>query len=138
MPVWAIILLLGCAGAVGGVINAFLANEGLVLFHTDQIPSGPRIWRPGFVGNVFVGAVTAVVLAGLYSPVGSMRLASTADFEITIGMLAGALLSGIGGARLLTNEVNKRYEEVTRENLGNAIDDLSQRPAVPPPEEKNS
>jgi hypothetical protein len=128
MAIWTVLVLLGAAGAIGGLINGFLANEGLVISRIEQLPGGPRIWRLGFLGNVLVGSVTAVVLAGLYSPVGSVRIGGigTQDsFDMTIGMLAGALLSGIGGARLLTSEVEKRYEETTRENLVSAIKNLS-------------
>jgi hypothetical protein len=136
MPIWQVLLLLGCAGAVGGLINGFLANEGLVFFQIERRPGGPRIWRLGFLGNVLVGAVTAVVLAGLYSPLGSVRIggAGTQDppVVLTINMLAGALFSGIGGARLLMSEVIKRTEETTRDALGRTIQNLS-RPAIEPP-----
>jgi hypothetical protein len=133
MPVWAVVLAVGIAGLLGGLINALLANEGLVQWRTEVLPDGSRIWRPGFVGNMIIGAVTALVLAGLYSPLGSVSLggASSPPVTLTIGALAGALLSGIGGARLLTNEVDKRSEAVTRAKLGSAIEHLS-RAAAPP------
>jgi hypothetical protein len=137
MSTWAVILFIGVAGSIGGIINAFLANEGLVLSRTEQLQDGRRIWRPGFVGNVFVGAVTAIVLAGLYSPLGSVSLGSGAggaSVNLTIGVLAGALLSGVGGARLLTNEVDKRYEEIVRRNLGTAIQNLAQPTTTDPPD----
>lgn len=146
MPVWAVIASIGVAGAVGGLLNALLTSEGLALWKMDRLPDGVRIWRPGFLGNVVIGIVTAVVLAGLYSPLGSVALSGagpSTDVTLTIGALAGALLSGIGGARLLTSEVQKRYGEVTLQNLTNAVQALSQAaganqpgPAVLPPPEK--
>jgi hypothetical protein len=135
MAVWAVIGWIGVAGAIGGLLNALLASEGLVIARIEQLPGGGRIWRPGFIGNVAIGAVTAVVLAGLYSPLGSVGLGSAnppGSATLTIGALAGALLSGIGGARLLTSEVQKRYEEVTRQNLGATIRALTQAAAAQP------
>lgn len=138
MPVWGVILIIGCAGAVGGIINALIANEGLLLPRSEPLVGGQKLWRPGFMGNVFIGAVTAIVLAGLYSPAGSIRLdnpTSDPGFILTLGMLAGALLSGIGGARLLTNELDKRFEQTTRDSLGKTIQNLA-KPSVEPPSDK--
>jgi hypothetical protein len=129
MAVWIGIASIGAAGAVGGLLNTLLTSEGLVLWRMERLSDGGRIWRPGFIGNVAIGVVTAVVLAGLYSPLGSVALGgapSPANVTLTIGALAGALLSGVGGARLLTSEVQKRYGEVTRQNLTATVQTLSQ------------
>ncbi len=136
MPVWVVIISIGTAGAIGGVLNALLTNEGLILWQMEKLSTGERIWKPGFVGNVVIGIVTAVVLAGLYSPLGSVALGGagpSGTATLTIGALAGALLSGVGGARLLTSEVQKRYEEVTRSNLMDAARELARAAATQPP-----
>lgn len=127
MTPWIAILWLGLAGAIGGLINAFLASEGFVLWRLESLSDGRRIWRPGFIGNVLVGVVTAVVLAGLYSPLGSIALGGAQQVggvTLTIRELAGAIISGIGGARLLTNEVDKRYEESARRNLSATVQNM--------------
>jgi hypothetical protein len=107
---WAIglIVLLGMAG---GLINAVLREEGLTLPKLDTLSNGQKIWRPGFAGNVIVGGVTAIILTGLYSPLGTVELVGSPlpIVHVTLASLAGALLSGIGGARILTQEVDKRY-----------------------------
>lgn len=122
---YAIALIIGF-GMVGGLINAFLTDQGLALPIIDRLPNGHRIWRPGFAGNVLIGGVTAIILAGLYSPLGAVEIGASAspNLHLTIGSLAAALLSGIGGARLLTQEVDKRYSDLTRENLASSVPSL--------------
>ncbi len=75
---------------------------------------------------MMVGAVAALVMAALYSPLGSVpigTLPSATGHPLTLGSLAGALLAGIGGARLLTNEVDRRLAHVTEERLVRLIDE---------------
>ncbi len=76
MAVGWVILFIAIAGFVGGLLNAFFAAEGFILSRVDTLPDGRKIWRPGFVGNVVVGGVTALVLTALYSPLGSIKLGS--------------------------------------------------------------
>lgn len=128
MPAWQVIASLAAAGALGGAVNAFLAHDGFVLPRITRPARGARVIRPGFLGNVFVGLVTAVVLAALYSPLGQIDLASnevTGPYRLTLYVLGGALLSGIGGARLLTSEVDRRFDTVTKTELAEAIADLT-------------
>src|SRR5439155_7982416 len=126
VSVWFVFSLLALAGAAGGLVNAFLAREGFVIWRTEHLPNGETVWRPGFLGNVAVGAITALVLAGLYSPLALVPIgAEVGSYQLTVGGLMGALLSGIGGARLLTNEVNRRFEGITREQLTKALEEWS-------------
>ncbi|MGO9268037.1 MAG: hypothetical protein ACLQBA_24630 [Candidatus Binataceae bacterium] len=109
-------------GMVGGFFNALLTEQGLTLPGIDRNPGGHRILRLGFFGNVVTGGITAIVLAGLYSPLGAVEIdaAQPVNLHLTLASLAGALLSGVGGARLLTQEVDKRYNELTEKNLASA------------------
>ncbi len=127
MTVWTVLLSIATAGAAGGVINALLEAEGLVLWRLQSLPDGSRIVRPGFLGNVLVGSVTSLVLGGLYSPLVTVSLsaAEPVGVTLTIGMLAGALLSGVGGARVLTGEVKKRYADVTQRELAGTVVNLT-------------
>jgi hypothetical protein len=50
-------------------------------------------------------------------------LPTATGHPLTLGALAGALLAGIGGARLLTNEVDRRLAHVTEERLVRLIDE---------------
>jgi hypothetical protein len=128
---WAI-LFIAIAGFVGGLLNAFFAAEGFILWRVDTLPDGRTIWRPGFVGNVVVGGVTAIVLAALYSPLGAVRLGSTASrgatYDLALAQLAGAFLSGLGGARLLTQEVGRHYDHLAQEQTRAALNSLAREP----------
>jgi hypothetical protein len=128
-----VLCILGSVGAIGGFINTLIADEGLVLSQIDQLPSGQRVWRPGFVGNILIGAVAAIALAAMYSPLGTIHVGGGV-FDMTINMVGGALLSGIGGARLLTSEVNKQYAQSTVQSLTNAVKTLSDKPEQKSPE----
>ncbi len=122
---WAVGLIVA-TGMVGGLINALLADQGLIFPKFETLTGGHRILRPGFVGNILIGGVTAIVLAGLYSPLGAVEIsaAQAPNLQLTFGSLAGALLSGIGGARLLTQEVDKRYIESTGEKLVSTAEEV--------------
>jgi hypothetical protein len=122
---YAIALVVGF-GRVGGLINAFLTEQGFMLPSIDRLPDGHKIWRPGFAGNVLVGGIVAIVLAGLYSPLGAVEInaPAAANLHLTIASLAGALPSGVGGARLLTRELDKRYSDLCKENQASTAERL--------------
>jgi hypothetical protein len=116
------LLVLGAAGALGGSVNGLLAQEGFVAPRLDHLPDGGRVIRPGFLGNALTGVVTAIVLAGLYTPVGQLDLAALdATYRLTVSGFAGAILSGVGGARLLTNEVNRRFDKATTSAMADTV-----------------
>jgi hypothetical protein len=92
-------------------------------------PMAVRFGGLGFLGNVVVGGVTAIVLTALYSPLGSLKLGSAGSagttYDLTLTELAGALLSGLGGARLLTQEVSRHYDQLAQEKTRAAVDSLT-------------
>ena len=99
-------------GAVGGAINAFISDNGFALPCEENV-NNVIIYRPGFIGNIMIGAIASLItwgLSGSYS--GTMLLGpgagiGTDNLGISISTLASSLLVGIGGARTLTNEVDK-------------------------------
>jgi len=99
-------------GAVGGAINAFISDNGFALPCEENV-NNVIIYRPGFIGNIITGAIASFItwgLAGSYSGTmlfGSGASISTDSFGISISTLASSLLVGVGGARTLTNEVDK-------------------------------
>lgn len=109
MNPWICALLILLAGAIGGVVNALLTDNGFILpkrIHT--------ILCPGFVSNVLVGALAAFTSWAMYGSGAGVELARNASIgadrtgiSLTFSALAGAVLVGIGGARWLTNEVDK-------------------------------
>jgi hypothetical protein len=109
MPIWGLLIIICCAGAVGGSVNALISDNGFIKPRTESI-DGRKIVRPGFLGNIFIGAISAGVSWGLYGSLANeilVTLIEKSERGITLSALAGAVLVGIGGARSLTNEVDK-------------------------------
>ncbi|MFZ0659143.1 MAG: hypothetical protein WAM05_10520 [Candidatus Binataceae bacterium] len=116
------------AGLVGGLLNGYFASEGLVMPRRERLPDGQTILRPGFIGNVIVGAITAVVLTSLYSPIGAIKLgtALTQSYDLTVGAVIGAFLNGLGGARLLTQEVSRRNDNLVMRQMRSGLTEFSE------------
>ncbi len=115
MEVWFMLGVVSIAGAVGGVINALLTDQGFIKPY-KQRNENIKIYRPGFLGNIFTGAVAAGISWGLYGPLSSHIIMGVStqpstspapNIGLTISSLVGAVLVGVGGARWLTNEVDK-------------------------------
>ncbi len=109
MSLWTILWVVVGAGAVGGAVNALLSDNGFPLPQREK-----GIWRPGFLGNVFIGSVSALISWGLYGPYAQSELIggtttkpAAVTFALTLSAFVGALLVGIAGSRWLTNEVDK-------------------------------
>lgn len=106
MNIWVFLAAIFVAGVIGGIVNAFMSDNGFVF---PRVTGG--IVQPGGVGNAFIGGIAAVVSWGLYgpfagTPIFSGQAAPAAGF--TLSALVGAILVGISGARWLSNEVDKR------------------------------
>jgi len=108
---WLITAIIAFAGLLGGLINALISDSGIFLPGTYMV-EGRRIWKPGALGNMFVGATAAFVSWGLYGPFSQYVLipptTSPDGPYLALEALVGALLVGIGGSRVLTSEVEKR------------------------------
>ncbi len=111
MSIWLIIGTVGLAGAIGGVLNALMSDNGFVLPRSSETEDG-KILRPGYLGNIFIGAIAAVISWGLYGPFADYPMLNggkppSDKLELTLAAFVGAILVGVGGARWLTNEVDK-------------------------------
>ena len=144
MTLWTLLLIVCGAGAVGGVVNALLSdNQGFLLPQTTEVaPNQPRIFRPGFLGNIFIGAVAAGISWGLYGPFAASVIFGAAPagapaIAITVSSLVGAVLVGIGGARWLTNEIDKTVLHAAAANAAgkNASPEAAQQIALAAPSE---
>jgi hypothetical protein len=114
MTLWVLLAIVFLAGAAGGVVNAWMSDNGFMLPRTEE-SGGNRFIRPGFLGNIITGGVSACVSWGLYGPFaaayiigGPLSAAEGAALGLTLSSLVGAVLVGVGGARWLTNEVDKK------------------------------
>ncbi|WP_208174078.1 hypothetical protein [Hymenobacter negativus] len=105
------------AGAVGGVVNAFMSDNGFFLPVSTTTERG-TMWQPGYLGNILVSTVAALVSWGLYGPAANAVLvvsppvsvpdgAKVISVSLSLANLMGALMVGVAGARWLSNEVDK-------------------------------
>lgn len=112
MTFWLILIVVFVAGGVGGIVNALMSDNGFVLPKSTDT-NGGRIVRPGFLGNIIIGGIAAVISWGLYGPfaayplIGDTETANVVPVTLTLSAFVGAILVGVGGARWLTNEVDK-------------------------------
>jgi hypothetical protein len=127
MPVLTVILWIGGAGLLGGLVNALLSDDGFIIFGIQRLADGRTILRPGFLGNALIGVITAIVLAGLYTPLGAAPMAGTLPYPLTVQTLVGAVVSGVGGARLLNAEVTKRINQDTIGALASTVQRLTEQ-----------
>ncbi len=110
MSVGILVLIVLAAGAVGGAVNAVLTDNGFVLPRKESLDKG-FVYRPGFLGNMLVGAVASLLSWVLYGPLAGFELGGPATqphaFSMRLSTLGGALLVGVAGARWLSAEVDK-------------------------------
>jgi hypothetical protein len=130
------------SGAVGGVINALVSDNGFIKPMQEQMEN-EIIIRPGVVGNILLGSVAAFISWGLYGAFsnavvfGAVSGLGNGEVSVSISSIAGAILIGIGGARWLTNEVDKRLLRTAAATAAasKASFDDSQRIAIATPAE---
>ena len=128
---WLMLLYIFLAGAIGGVVNAVMTDNGFIKPKREVVDGKTIIWRPGYFGNILIGAVAAVVSWGLYGPLSSVLIAGTSEaldenvspdkIGLTLAALVGAVMIGIGGARWLTNEVDKSLLKATAVKAAGAV-----------------
>jgi len=110
LSIWLLALIIALAGAVGGMANALLTDNGFIRWKAITV-NDRTVWRPGFLGNVLLGAIAAFVSWGVYGRYAGVDVVGGgpgANVSETLGGIAGATLVGVGGARFLTSEVDKR------------------------------
>ena len=115
---WICVLLVACAGAMGGLLNAYMSDNGFAL--PTRIKG---VWCPGALWNIFVGGVSAVTSLALYGSGAAIDLSGPREqISLKLGALAGALIVGMAGSKWLTSEVDKSLMkqtviEVAKKNL---------------------
>lgn len=111
MNPWTCAIYIAIAGGIGGVINALVTDNG---FPLPRYEAG--IWCAGAISNVLIGAFAAFASWSFYGSGASVDLAQEtgrAVLSLKFSALAGAFLVGVGGARWITNEVDKRLLKET-------------------------
>lgn len=145
VALWLMLLAVLVAGGVGGVVNAAMTDNGFFLPKKEQTTSGRTLLRPGYLGNVLVGAIAALISWGLYGPLSAFALIGTAqamqanapvnEISLSLASFVGALLVGAGGARWLSSEVDKNLLRAAATDAASAkpSDDASKQIAVSTP-----
>jgi hypothetical protein len=124
MSIWELLLIVAGLGAAGGVVNALTSDNGFVMPKREG-----GILRPGFLGNILLGAVAAAIFWGLYGPYAEVNVVGEdpreqpqvagatrdedTEYGETLSGLIAALVVGVGGARVITSEVDKRLLRAT-------------------------
>jgi len=142
MSLWLLLIIVMVFGCIGGFANSIIYNKGFTKPHSEAADKA-GIWRPGWLGNCFLGGIAAVISWGLYGPFASAFLVGgpasgsetgTLVPGLSLAAAVGAILVGIGGARWLTTEVDKKLlrataskvaEQQPSTNIANSIKDLS-------------
>lgn len=118
LTLWEIGRYVILAGALGGLINAMLISvrglpADLEEANTGLTTHGWRKWLRDYLVNPILGAVAAFLSWATYGPYGAESVFASqssdgVDYVLTLTTLSTAVVIGIGGARWLTNEVDKR------------------------------
>jgi hypothetical protein len=123
MTIWQIILLIAGFGAVGGIVNSAISGE----FNYPRLDPAAKVWRPGWIGNVLVGAVAALVVWGVYGPVASYDLVTgkTVELHLTVAQLLTSLVVGLSGGKILTLMAEKQAATISKDQLAATLSALT-------------
>lgn len=108
MEIWIAILMIALVGALGGLVNALLSrcNRLLPGFEPLNDPQGERTFQVGYLGHALLGVVAALITWALTESYDV--LGTPAEAQLWLNTLAGAILSGVGWARVFSAEQDKR------------------------------
>ena len=122
MTIWQIILLIAGCGAIGGIVNCAISGE----FNYPRFDAAAKVWRPGWIGNVLVGAVASVVVWGIYGPLASVDLLTGgAGVHLTVAQLLTSLVIGLSGGKILTLMAEKQAATISKDQLAAAMKALT-------------
>ncbi len=104
--------IIALSGAIGGVINAIITDNGFIL-PREENSQNASIIIPGVITNVLMGAASGFLFWALaeanslfvvYGP----TTPGAEEITITVYSIAMTFLVGATGSRYLTNEIDKR------------------------------
>jgi hypothetical protein len=123
MTIWQIILLIASCGAIGGIVNCAISGE----FNYPRFDPAAKVWRPGWIGNVLVGAVASVVVWGIYGPLASYDVLTgeMAGVHLTVAQLLTSLVIGLSGGKILTLMAEKQAATISKDQLAAAVKALT-------------
>jgi hypothetical protein len=103
-------------GAMGGIVNSFQTGERNIWPKYDD---DLKIWRPGWMGNAFIGAVAAVVVWMVYGPLAAFDLAGSdsSKISLTLMQLGSSSIVGLSGGKILTLLAQQKADQITKNYL---------------------
>jgi hypothetical protein len=108
MAIWAMTLLVLAAGGVGGVVASILSEDRGFIKPTKVAAASGTVYRPGWIGLIVTGGISAWLSWGLYGSVSSVPVTGGAsNYTLTMGAICGAVLVGAGGSKWLSSQVDK-------------------------------
>jgi hypothetical protein len=106
-----IVGMIALAGGLGGLANAAIAGQ-LELPRRDR---DANVFKPGWLGNVFVGSLAAVAIWAVYGPMAMGVMIGPGNSAVPVSLhfaeFGAALVTGVGGGRFLSAEVDRRLAE---------------------------
>jgi len=122
MNVWEIIGLVAVLGMAGGLTNCFLAGG----FTSPQSDTKGKVWKPGWIANIVIGGIAAVVVWCFYGPASSYDLVKDGviDFHLPVVQIASSILVGISGAKILTTMAQRQAERAAKIDLAKVLEDI--------------
>ncbi len=115
MTVWQLLGLIFLAGGLGGLMNSFLNDKGLILPHSVPKGDGTNILLPGFIGNIIVGSTASTVSWLLYGPISQLGI-TLSSASITLAALGSAVMVGMTGSGWLNNAIDKNVMRAAAAN----------------------
>ena len=122
MNVWEIIGLVAILGMAGGLTNCFLAGG----FTSPQSDTKGKVWKPGWIANIVIGGIAAVVVWCFYGPASSYDLVKDGviDCHLPVAQIASSILVGISGAKILTTMAQRQAERAAKIDLAKVLEDI--------------
>jgi hypothetical protein len=117
------LLMIGGAGALGELVNCAISGE----FHLPEYDANARIFRPGWIGNIIMGIVAAIVVWGGYGGPGStvaIFANSNDPLDLKTGQVIISIVIGIGGGKILSSLAQQQAERVAREKLADTLQQI--------------
>ena len=93
---------------------------------SPQTDTNRKVWKPGWIANIGIGAIAAVVVWCLYGPAASYDLVKGGpiDFYLPLAQVASSILVGISGAKILTAMAQKQAERAANIDYAKLIKDI--------------
>lgn len=105
--------LLALLGAFGGVLHCLLFDG----FKSWRYDTETRVFQPGWIGTVIVGAGAAIVVFALYGPLATETLSLALEPKIPVAQIAGSIIVGMSGSQILTALAQKKADEIAKKDL---------------------